>query len=183
MNQAQPKVFGIGFHKTGTSSLGRALAMMGYRVTGPNFVRHPEVQRFGAAWAQEIIPRYDAFQDNPWPLLFREVDQAWPGSRFILTLRDETAWLNSAVRYFGTGDTPMRRWIYGEDAGSPVNNEAVYLERYRQHIREVRAYFRGRPDDLLEFDIIAGQGWGRLGAFLGRATPAQRPFPHENRAA
>jgi hypothetical protein len=26
------KVFGIGFHKTGTSSLGRALSMLGYRV-------------------------------------------------------------------------------------------------------------------------------------------------------
>ncbi len=28
----RPKVFGIGFHKTGTTSLGRALRALGYRV-------------------------------------------------------------------------------------------------------------------------------------------------------
>ncbi|MEE2776427.1 MAG: sulfotransferase [Acidobacteriota bacterium] len=29
------KVFGIGFHKTGTSSLGAALEVLGYRVRAP----------------------------------------------------------------------------------------------------------------------------------------------------
>jgi hypothetical protein len=30
------KVFGIGFHKTATTSLAKALSYLGYRVTGPN---------------------------------------------------------------------------------------------------------------------------------------------------
>ena len=29
------KVFGIGFHKTATTSLAKALSYLGYRVTGP----------------------------------------------------------------------------------------------------------------------------------------------------
>jgi len=37
----QTKVFGIGFHKTATTSLAKALSYLGYRVTGPNWVYDP----------------------------------------------------------------------------------------------------------------------------------------------
>jgi hypothetical protein len=37
------KVFCIGFHKTGTTSLRVALELLGYRVTGPNGVQDPDI--------------------------------------------------------------------------------------------------------------------------------------------
>ncbi len=38
--EAEPrgKIFCVGFQKTGTSTLARALQLLGYSVTGPNFV-------------------------------------------------------------------------------------------------------------------------------------------------
>lgn len=173
------KVFCIGFHKTGTSSLERALTMLGYQVTGPNGVRDRKIAEHVLPMAQKLVPRYDAFQDNPWPIIYKEMDVAWPGSKFILTERDPDAWLRSQVRHFGTKTRPMRQWIYG--AGCPQGNEDIYRARFVRHYQEVRAYFADRPDDLLVLDLTAGDGWEKLCPFLGQDIPAV-PFPHSNKA-
>jgi len=65
--------------------------------------------------------------------------------------------------------------------GAPEGNEAVYLERYERHNREVLEYFRDRPDDFLMMDFAAGDGWDKLCPFLGEKKPRQ-PFPHANKA-
>lgn len=174
-----PKVFGIGFHKTGTTSFKRALQVLGYRVAGPNAVKNPNIAQAVHAMAYRIAENYDAFQDNPWPLLYREMDERYPGSKFILTVRPEDDWIKSVVRHFGSATTPMRKWIYG--VGAPLGNEDIYLARYRRHNADVIAYFSTRPDDLLVFDITGGGGWSELCRFLGHGIPAE-PFPHANRA-
>jgi hypothetical protein len=173
------KVFGIGFHKTGTTSLADALTVLGYRVTGPNGVRLKGMNH-EVAWglASQLLPRFDAFQDNPWPMLYKELDRAVPGSRFILTLRSEDEWLDSVIRHFGTSGTPMREWIYG--VGAPIGHEDVFLDRYRRHNRDVMEHFKGR-EDLLVMRITDGDGWRLLCPFLGRAEP-EMPFPHSNPA-
>jgi hypothetical protein len=172
-----PKVFCIGFHKTGTTSLGRALATLGYRVAGPFGTGDPDIRATALRRAMAIAREHDAVQDNPWPLLYRALDRAFPGSRFVLTLREPERWLASALRFFGEESTPMREWIYG--AGSPVGSEDAYRRRFECHNREVREYFRGR-DDLLTIDLEAGDGWERLCGFLGLGPP-DLPFPHLER--
>jgi hypothetical protein len=126
-----------------------------------------------------LVPRFDAFQDNPWPILYRELDDRYPGSKFVLSVRSSESWITSQIRHFGTAETPMRQWIYG--AGSPKGNEEIYIRRYKAHNAAVLAYFEQRPNDLLVMDITAGDGWATLCAFLGRRVPAI-PFPHANRA-
>ncbi|MDP3898943.1 MAG: sulfotransferase [Mesorhizobium sp.] len=172
----RPKVFGIGFHKTGTSSLRDALTMLGYSVTGPNGVRDPNISENALPMALKLASEFDAFRDNPWPILFREMDAAFPGSRFVLTIRDPLMWISSAVTHFGTKHTPMREWIYGH--GSPIGHEDVYLDVYNRHNEAVRAHFAGR-DDLLIIDVTIGQGWPELCGFLDCAMPTA-PFPHSN---
>ena len=182
MSSNAVKVFGIGFHKTATKSLATALGMLGYRVHGPGWVSDPQAcSSLESLWARAlpIIDDYDAFQDNPWPLLWPFLVEHFPKSRFILTVRDESEWLNSAKNYFGEHSTPMRQLIYGADAGSPVGNEARYLERYRQHNDAVRTFFAGDPR-FLELDITAGEGWSGLCSFLG-CPPPNLQFPHANR--
>ncbi len=174
------KIFGIGFHKTGTKSLARALRLLGFTVTGPNGVEDPDIAVTAWPMVRSLVPQFDAFQDNPWPLFYRELDREFPGSRFILTVRETESWLRSVVGYFGTKETPMRRWIYGH--GSPVGQEAVYRERYERHQREVTEYFRARAGDLLVMDFERGDGWAELCPFVGRAPPGQ-PFPHVNARA
>jgi hypothetical protein len=177
--RARTKVFCIGFHKTGTTSLERALEYLGYRVTGRKRVRSVRTMEELFAACCELIPRYNAFQDNPWPLFYRELDQRYPGSKFILTRRPAHAWLQSQLKHFGSRSSRMRELIYG--AGYPLGNEAVYLERYNRHNAEVLAYFRDRPGDLLDIDLTAGEGWDKLCPFLGHPLPAV-PFPCSNTA-
>lgn len=176
----EPKLFGIGFHKTGTSSLAAACTRLGYRVTGPNWVKRPTIAQDVHDLAFDLLEQFDAFQDNPWPLLYRELDAWCPGSRFILTVRDTDHWMRSVLRHFGETDTPMRRWIYG--FGSPVGHEHVYRDRYEAHNAEVIEYFRNRPTDFLIMDITRGDAWQALCRFLGRRDVPEEPFPHVNRA-
>lgn len=181
MSTERPKIFCIGFHKTGTSSMTVALRELGYRVTGPNGVHDPDIANNLPSVIDAAVAAFDAFQDNPWPLVYREMDLRFPGSKFILTERDPEGWVRSQVKHFGERETPMRRLIYGEGAGAPAGNEAVYLKRYTDHGRAVREYFEGRPDDLLIMDLTAGDGWPELCEFLGYPTP-DRPFPRANTA-
>jgi len=167
------KIFCIGFHKTGTTSLAVALKMLGYRVTGPNGVRDPDIAGNALKMAHDLVPKYDAFQDNPWPILFKELDRAYPGGRFILTLRDPQSWIKSQVRHFGRMETPMRRWIYG--VGCPEGNEEVYLRRFEGHNNEVLDYFRDRPAELLVMDLAKGDAAGSCCARSSARRLPQRP--------
>lgn len=168
------KVFCIGFHKTGTSSLGKALEDLGFRVCGPVEVHNPAISHSALDIVRPYLERFDAFQDNPWPLFYRELDLAFPGSRFIHTIRDADDWFASAERHFGTNTTPMRRWIYGQ--GAPVGNRDAYVGRYRQHNREVSTYFAKRRDDYLRIDLCKGAGWPEVCEFLNAPQP-DTPFP------
>lgn len=176
----QQKVFCVGFQKTGTTSLQYALSLMGYRVAG-NF----SAKDLGGAdairdRAMELAPSFDAFGDNPWSVLFRELDAAYPGSKFILTTRDPDRWYASVCKHFGKGTSKMREWIYG--AASPIDNREAYVSRLERHTQEVRAYFADRPNDFLEFDVAQGDGWDKLCAFLSKPVP-RRTFPRLNTAA
>jgi len=173
------KVFGIGFHKTGTTSLANALSYLGYRVTGPNGVDNPNIAEEVHQMAFDLANRFDAFQDNPWPVLYQELDERFPGSKFILTVRPTHDWIRSVVSHFNEDETPMREWIYG--VGRPRGNENLYIARYERHNREVIEYFKDRSKQLLVLNITAGEGWTKLCAFLGETVP-DAPFPCANAA-
>lgn len=178
--RTRTKVFCIGFHKTGTTSLERALEYLGYRVIGRKRLKglHHHAELLAACC--DLVPRYNAFQDNPWPLFYRELDHRFPGSKFILTVRPPEDWLRSQVKHFGDKISRMRHWIYGK--GCPKGNEDVYLERYNRHNAEVVEYFADRPKDLLVLDLTAGDGWTKICPFLGFPVPCV-PFPRSNTAA
>ena len=131
------KVFGLGFHKTGTKSLGRALEILGYSVCGgprQDLLNSVKENKYKSVF--KVVNSYDAFQDNPWPLIYKTMDKKFPDSKFILTVRDEDKWIKSIVNYLGVESTDMRKWIYG--IGYPLGNEELYLNVYKKHILEVK---------------------------------------------
>ena len=172
------KIFCIGFQKTATSSMGRALEALGYRVCGAVGLKEPRLEDNIRRIAFDIVPSYDAFQDNPWPILFRELDRQWPNSRFILTTRDENNWIRSVVRHFDSQPHAMQQWIYG--VGYPKGNEPIFIERYRKHNSDVADYFRDRPKDLLVLDIEENELWKPICDFLSLDVP-RTEFPHANK--
>ncbi len=175
----ESKVFGIGFHKTGTKSLGCALSLLGYKVCGPFGTRDKDIAQTALKKALSLANHYDAFQDNPWPVLFRDLDNAFPNSKFVLTICPTDEWIKRTTRYFGTQETPMRQWIYG--AGAPVGNETAYIQQYNQHNAEVKDYFCDRPNDLLVFPLTLTPSWEPLCNFLNKPLPQKTEFPHLNK--
>lgn len=191
MSANGPKVFGIGFQKTGTSSLDEAFRILGYRTDKGVFINAPakrdsifiDPPLTSAKVLERVLPiaqEKDAFSDNPWPLLYRELDRLFPGSQFVLTVRDSQQWLTSLVRHYGDSESDMLEWLYG--CRSIPGEEARCLAGYEAHNAAVRKHFASRPNALLEIDIERAPQWGALCAFLSRPVPAQ-PFPHANAAS
>lgn len=171
------KVFGIGMHKTSTSSLAHALYLLGYNVTGPFVTAHFSDEDALLQHVLRTAERYDAVQDMPWPAFYRLLDEQFPGSKFVLTTRDTDRWLRSVVNHFGTKRIASHSYVYG--VPNAAQHEDVYRETYERHDHDVRAYFAHRPDDLLVMDIAAGDGWHQLCGFLGVEQPTV-DFPHHN---
>lgn len=182
-NMTRPKVFCIGFQKTGTTSLYAALTALGYK-TAAVVGRDWSAERLaaeGAALCVETARNCDAAQDMPWPLFFRELDAAYPGSKFILTIRNPESWFQSIEKHFGDNPGEMQALTYGRDAAAPAGAKARYLDVYSRHEQDVRAHFISRPGNLLVLDLEAGDGWRELCGFLGVQIPDE-PFPFKNRS-
>ena len=174
----KPRVFCIGWHKTGTTTLGLALLDLGYDVLGARLDMAEPLLEGDRETAVSLAGNFDAVQDVPWAALFKELDAAYPGSKFILTVREEESWLNSAKKHFKDSYVGVHEWLYGN--GVLQGNEELYLERFRKHNRDVRDYFQDRGDDLLEMDLIGGDTWEKLCPFLNEPVP-QKAFPYENK--
>ena len=181
------RIFGIGLHKTATTSLHTALTMLGIR----------SAHWRTAHWAKSVwremnesgrshsLERCYAVSDLPIPLLFRKLDAAYPGSKFILTMRDEDQWLASVEKHFSYQHNKFRtQWdndpfshrIHRVLYGRTDFERATFLARYRRHNAEVMEYFRHRPSDLLVLDVGRGQGWPELCSFLQVPIPSV-PYP------
>ena len=188
MEKKEGKIFGIGFHKTGLSSLLTALHILEFKATkGRQSYNHsltPDSE-FNILRSQNYrklfsyIEPYDAIVDNPWNVLFSELDAAYPNSKFLFTYRKESEWLASAKKYFQhRPDTAIRRWIYGVDACDEITDE-IYIQRYKAHNKAVLKYFQGREKDFIQMNIMQGDGWEKLCPFLEKPI-LTLPFPKQN---
>ena len=179
------RIFGIGMQKTATTSLDAALKILGFDsahwLDGRWAVAILREMR--AKGRSETLERHYALCDLPIAILFKELDRAYPGSKFILTVRDEVDWLVSARDHWSYEHNTHRpdwdKWpsahvIHRATYGQTQFDAEVFLARYRRHNAEVKEYFRNRPDDLLEMQMTKGAGWRELCPFV------ERPIPNES---
>ncbi len=173
------KVFGVGLQKTGTSTLGRVLNILGYRVEEEtDYDMVDSLMKGDMDAIKERAKEFDGFEDNPWPLLYKELDEWYPGSKFILTVRDESNWIHSITKHFGNNKSAFREWYYGN--GAPQENRELYLEKYLSHNADVKKYFANRKGDFLVVNFEEGDGWKKICKFLGEPIP-KADFPHLNK--
>ncbi|NNE81514.1 MAG: hypothetical protein HKN18_14700 [Silicimonas sp.] len=98
------KVFGIGFNKTATTTLGLIFKMYGLNVPDQAEQEGLLTQNVLNGEYKDLegfVEKYDAFQDLPFSqgYAFIACDVLFPGSKFILTIRDEEAWFNSLYNF------------------------------------------------------------------------------------
>lgn len=178
------KIFVIGFHKTGTSSLGKALQVLGYKVCGSlkeayGYKEKPDVKEYILNKARPLMLKYDAFQDTPWFILYKELYRLFPDSYFILTVRQEEQWLKSVQRHFGDNFFHFHDFIYGT-TDSFVDSDQ-YLKQFNSHNQEVKEFFKDNPNFMV-FDVSMN-GWKELCNFLGVRKPIFHKFPNANKAS
>lgn len=189
-----PKVFCIGRNKTGTTSLAAALKNIGYRVG-----RQGDAELLMEDWSRRDFQRLirychdaDAFQDVPfsYDYTFQAMDAAFPGSKFILSVRDSPEqWYQSLTRFHsnrqGKGRLPtsedlksdpyvykgwlwqVKELVFGPEEGT-LYNEEIYKAHYVRHNERVQDYFRHRPNDLLILNLADPDSMKLLCEFLGR---------------
>lgn len=185
-----PRVFGIGLSRTGSRSLMEAMRLLGYRARHWDYTRKLLVyDEEGVLRPRlELLEPYDAYGDVPISLLYKVIDREYPGSKYVLTVREQESWLRSCRRFFAPErlqglrermPPAEQRWRdlqFNDVWGTLGYDEAQFLAVRARHEADVREYFRERPGDLLVLDISAGQGWAELCPFLDRAVP-DVPFP------
>jgi hypothetical protein len=184
LNPLPTRIFGIGAHKTATTSLHNAFQILGY----------PSGHWKNAHWAKSIynqilqegrsltLEKCYALCDLPIPFLFRQLDVAYPRSKFILTTRPEKEWLESVRKHWNPEFNPQQAY-WKNDPFTKIIHRAVYgqnhfdpevmIQKYRQHNADVLEYFKDRPDDLLVMDMAdtLTSPWAKLCPFLGVRVP------------
>ena len=201
-----PKIFCVGQNKTGTTSIAEALSELGYTVGD-----QPAAELLIDDWSRRdfrSIVSYcesaDAFQDIPFSLdyTYQAVDSAYPGSRFILTVRDSSDhWYESAVRFhtkmIGKNRIPtaadlkefayrrpgwlweVMQLVYADPEDSLYDRDRL-IRRHEEYNRRVIDYFRHRPNDFLVLNLSDPDSMKQLCAFLGKQYDS-RVMPHLNR--
>lgn len=197
------KVIGAGLSRTGTYSLHQALSLLG--LSSIHFDQERLNDILSGSVANPSFRRYDdvdAVVDLPAALFYRELMQAYPESKVVLTVRDLDAWWRSIKVHF-TATAPIaeqdrillrllyklgwrmrqrqfddfRRHVRNLAYGSPTPTEFLYKKRFFEHNALVAASVPA--ERLLIMDIGAGDGWQKLCGFLNLPVPSV-PFPHQH---
>jgi hypothetical protein len=205
------KVFCIGRNKTGTTSVAAALKQLGYRVANQQ-----EGELLIEDWAKRdfrsliaYCKKYEAFQDSPFSrhFTYQAMDMAFPGSKYILTIRETPEeWYESVVRFHSlrfykrsgerrlpTADElkndqylypgylwRVRELTGGADQVDPYNRQQM-ISNYLDHNKQVEEYFRHRPHDLLILNLSKSDSMKKLCSFLGHSFNGQA-MPHLNKS-
>jgi hypothetical protein len=204
------KIIGAGFGRTGTMSTYVALNQLGFPCYHMievlqnkanrahldfwrRVAREPEGRQ--QDWEQ-VFAGYTAAVDNPACCVWRELAEAYPEAKVLLTVhpRGPEAWYEStldtiyftesmwqfkvleAVTPFGRKFGDMsRRLIWRRSLKNTMPDRAKAIAQYKQHVEDVKATVP--PERLLVFSV--DQGWMPLCAFLGVPTPNTK-FPNVN---
>jgi hypothetical protein len=182
------KVFCVGMNKSGTSTVGECLRRLGFEpFAGPREIapRHREL-------VQPILARGDyepalgfardfrGFKDRPWNLwrMPERLDERFPDSRFILTVRDPESWWRSIHHWMTVANPRSARVLARQLRSESIDREAM-VAAYLAHNEAVLSHFAG-TGRLLVMDFARGDGWDRLCPFLDAAIPPA-DFPRMNR--
>ena len=177
----KPLIFGIGLPKTGTLSLTDALNILGiptvhcaYRGTKINSI----ISKNRAQHKPLLEPmhlEYRGFTDFRGEYTFETLYTQYPDSLFVYTHRPVAEWFESRANSYRKDIQITENFYADEIARVHINMVYEYFER----TEAIREFFRDKPQQYLELDICAGEGWEKLCDFLKVAVPAE-PFPHTN---
>lgn len=166
------KVFVVGFNKSASTSfhaLFEALGRPSYH--GVEWRKHDDLM---------LLRKYDCFSDGI-PRDLAELDRLFPGSKFILNVRDLESWIYSRLAHIERKKKSIQNCKTGP--GWDTTEEAIkgwIKERNAYHLF-VLSYFSDRPTDLLVVNFIRDESAAtKVCRFLGYTGDYQRPKRNVN---
>lgn len=199
------QVIGAGFARTGTMSMQQALNDLGF---GPTYHMNDVFQNpahaqtwldYGdtttADW-DAMFAKYGATVDFPASLAWRELYDAYPEAKVVLTTRDPEkwwqsmeaviwptrtlfpAWLKRAIPFTQRWTDMVEKLVWKNTFDGKFLDKAHAIAVFNDHVEEVNAYCD--PERLLVFEVA--QGWEPLCDFLDVPVPSGS-FPHLNDTA
>jgi hypothetical protein len=197
------KLINAGLGRTGTTSLKVALERLGY---GPSYHMFDVISSADRLeqWEKIVCDAqrpdweavFDGFTsaaDGPSAIYYRQIMEAFPEAKVILTIRDAERWYQSTydtLYQFALkmgenppkdNSTPARIYritstmIWNGLFGGRFADKEHAIEVFQNHNQEVLQNVD--PDNLLVYDVK--QGWEPLCAFLGADVPPE-DFPRGN---
>ena len=91
--------------------MAKASQKLGYKVTAPKPVKDSNIGTNNLDMIEILVNDFDFFQDNSWPIFYRDLDNKYPNNRFIFTIRDKDSWIISVVNHFCKKESPMRKYM------------------------------------------------------------------------
>lgn len=164
------KIICIGLGRTGTTSLCKALEILGFST-----VHYPHDPK-------KALQENDAVADETVAACFEELAELYPDAKFIYTIRNAINWADSYARCFQKLDPdhqqhPVVVRTYQTLYGTDEFDRAAWIHGFVEHDIRVREFFEKSQAAFLEFEAI--QGWAPLCPFLGVEIP-ETPFPWLN---
>ena len=184
-------IIGTGFGRTGTDSMREALGILGFGPCHHMFEVNsdPEQKRLWRALAaggppdwEALFAGYRSCMDWPSAHYWRQLVEAYPKAKVILTWRSAESWWASYERTLlpalkgSTDPASLGIALVARQAleGRPEDRDHV-MAIYEAHVAAVKSTVP--PDRLLVHGL--GDGWEPLCAHLGVAVP-DVPYPHQN---
>ncbi|WP_076408378.1 sulfotransferase [Shewanella sp. UCD-KL12] len=182
MSVTEQKVFIIGLPRTATTSTSIATLSLGFKTAH-------------TAYTQKAMQEAQVISDAPIFCDYQQLDNQYPGAKFIYLSREFDKWLPSIrqllermypnLQRTDGGSNPIMKRCFNHTF-SPLTLEniakdAFLLDCYNRHYNEAIAYFKGREQDLLTIDVSKVGSFKQLADFLGvTGIDPQQTFEHVN---
>ena len=202
------KIFGLGFKKTGTTSLD---SMFSHLIDVFGGSRPDENERASATSDMIkgnetstliLAKEHNYFQDSPWchepNKLYQRLARLYPTSKFVLTTRNADEWYSSVLRWLQCapgqkGKCSKRKMErYRAIFGASSNSRTDFIPAFEAHNSNVRQFFKeelNQPHRLLDIDLTKnkdhgnGVDWKIFCNFVGLSDEhcPSGAIPHKNK--
>jgi|688.fasta_scaffold82482_4 hypothetical protein len=162
------KIICVGQLKTGTKTLAAIFNHLNYKVSGnPHnvVIKKPkgyietmkidntfiDLNKFfnNINYLHDNLKNFDFFHDVPYSFNYKLINEQYPDTKFIFTIRDENDWFNSLLHYQkiyvnkNIINILYHQYIILEE------HKAAVINLYRKYNADIIAYFKDKPDKLL----------------------------------
>ena len=201
------KIVCIGQPKTGTKSLAAIFTNLNYKVSlNPcnivikklkGYIETVQINNVfidlnnffnNISYLHSNLNTIDFFHDVPYSFNYKLINEQYPDTKYILTIRDENDWFNSLLYYQHIPNMVNKNLlniIYREYVILEEHKPKV-IDLYRKYNADAITYFKDKPDKILILNLCEKNKnekdlLDKIGSFIGKEIPSYFIFQHINK--